>query len=78
MYRRRDNATSVLCEGVQHVAIATNDIVKTVSEIQKRGVDVLAFSLEFSSAKNLREFICVPARSPSARARRQFSRSAGR
>ena len=28
-------------EGVQHVAIATNDIVKTVTEIQKRGVDFL-------------------------------------
>jgi 4-hydroxyphenylpyruvate dioxygenase len=28
-------------EGVQHVAIATNDIVKTVTEIQKRGVEFL-------------------------------------
>ena len=28
-------------EGVQHVAIATNDIVKTVSELQRRGVEFL-------------------------------------
>ncbi len=28
-------------EGVQHVAIATKDIVKTVTEIQKRGVEFL-------------------------------------
>ena len=28
-------------EGVQHVAIATNDIVKTVTEIQQRGVEFL-------------------------------------
>ena len=28
-------------EGVQHVAIATNDIVKTVTEIQRRGVEFL-------------------------------------
>src|SRR6187399_245985 len=28
-------------EGVQHVAIATADIVKTVSELQKRGIDFL-------------------------------------
>jgi 4-hydroxyphenylpyruvate dioxygenase len=28
-------------EGVQHVAVATNDIVKTVTEIQKRGVEFL-------------------------------------
>ena len=28
-------------EGVQHVAIATNDIVKTVSELQKRGLEFL-------------------------------------
>ncbi len=28
-------------EGVQHVAVATNDIVKTVSDIQKRGVEFL-------------------------------------
>jgi 4-hydroxyphenylpyruvate dioxygenase len=28
-------------EGVQHVAIATNDIVKTVTDIQKRGVEFL-------------------------------------
>lgn len=28
-------------EGVQHVAIATNDIVKTVTELQKRGIDFL-------------------------------------
>ena len=28
-------------EGVQHVAIATNDIVKTVTELQKRGVEFL-------------------------------------
>jgi 4-hydroxyphenylpyruvate dioxygenase len=29
-------------EGVQHVAIATGDIVKTVKELQKRGVDFLS------------------------------------
>jgi len=29
-------------EGVQHVAIATNDIVKTVSELQKRGIEFLS------------------------------------
>jgi 4-hydroxyphenylpyruvate dioxygenase len=29
-------------EGVQHVAIATNDIVKTVEELQKRGVEFLS------------------------------------
>jgi 4-hydroxyphenylpyruvate dioxygenase len=29
-------------EGVQHVAIATNDIVKTVTELQKRGVEFLS------------------------------------
>jgi 4-hydroxyphenylpyruvate dioxygenase len=28
-------------EGVQHVAIATNDIVKTVTELQKRGLEFL-------------------------------------
>jgi 4-hydroxyphenylpyruvate dioxygenase len=28
-------------EGVQHVAVATNDIVKTVTDIQKRGVEFL-------------------------------------
>jgi 4-hydroxyphenylpyruvate dioxygenase len=28
-------------EGVQHVAIATDDIVKTVSELQRRGVEFL-------------------------------------
>ncbi len=28
-------------EGIQHVAIATNDIVKTVTELQKRGIDFL-------------------------------------
>ena len=28
-------------EGVQHVAIATNDIVKTVTELQSRGIDFL-------------------------------------
>jgi 4-hydroxyphenylpyruvate dioxygenase len=28
-------------EGVQHVAIATDDIVKTVSELQKRGIEFL-------------------------------------
>ena len=28
-------------EGVQHVAIATNDIVKTVTELQKRGIEFL-------------------------------------
>lgn len=28
-------------EGVQHVAIATNDIIKTVSELKKRGVEFL-------------------------------------
>jgi 4-hydroxyphenylpyruvate dioxygenase len=28
-------------EGVQHVAIATNDIVKTVTELQSRGVEFL-------------------------------------
>jgi 4-hydroxyphenylpyruvate dioxygenase len=28
-------------EGVQHVAIATKDIVKTVTEIQKRGIEFL-------------------------------------
>jgi 4-hydroxyphenylpyruvate dioxygenase len=28
-------------EGVQHVAIATNDIVKTVTDLQKRGVEFL-------------------------------------
>jgi 4-hydroxyphenylpyruvate dioxygenase len=28
-------------EGVQHVAIATNDIVKTVTALQKRGIDFL-------------------------------------
>jgi 4-hydroxyphenylpyruvate dioxygenase len=29
-------------EGVQHVAIATNDIVKTVTELQKRGIEFLS------------------------------------
>ena len=29
-------------EGVQHVAIATHDIVKTVSELQKRGIEFLS------------------------------------
>lgn len=29
-------------EGVQHVAIATNDIVKTVRELQKRGIEFLS------------------------------------
>lgn len=29
-------------EGVQHVAIATNDIVKTVIELQKRGIEFLS------------------------------------
>ena len=28
-------------EGVQHVAVATNDIVKTVTDVQKRGVEFL-------------------------------------
>jgi 4-hydroxyphenylpyruvate dioxygenase len=28
-------------EGVQHVAVATNDIVKTVTDIQKRGIEFL-------------------------------------
>ena len=28
-------------EGVQHVAMATNDIVKTVTDLQKRGVEFL-------------------------------------
>ena len=32
-------------EGVQHVAIATNDIVKTVTEIQKRGRRVPEYSV---------------------------------
>jgi 4-hydroxyphenylpyruvate dioxygenase len=29
-------------EGVQHVAIATNNIIETVSELQRRGVEFLA------------------------------------
>ncbi len=29
-------------EGVQHVAIATNDIIKTVTELQKRGIEFLS------------------------------------
>ena len=29
-------------EGVQHVAISTNDIVKTVTELQNRGIDFLS------------------------------------
>lgn len=34
-------------EGVQHVAIATNDIVKTVSELQKRGVEFLSIPASY-------------------------------
>ncbi len=34
-------------EGVQHVAIATNDIVKTVSELQKRGIEFLAIPASY-------------------------------
>jgi len=34
-------------EGVQHVAIATNDIVHTVSELQKRGIEFLAIPASY-------------------------------
>lgn len=34
-------------EGVQHVAIATNDIVNTVSELQKRGVEFLSIPMSY-------------------------------
>ncbi len=34
-------------EGVQHVAIATNDIVHTVSELQKRGVEFLTIPASY-------------------------------
>ena len=34
-------------EGVQHVAIATNDIVKTVTELQKRGVEFLTIPASY-------------------------------
>ena len=34
-------------EGVQHVAIATNDIVKTVSELQSRGVEFLTIPASY-------------------------------
>jgi 4-hydroxyphenylpyruvate dioxygenase len=34
-------------EGVQHVAIATNDIVKTVSELQSRGVEFLSIPASY-------------------------------
>jgi 4-hydroxyphenylpyruvate dioxygenase len=34
-------------EGVQHVAIATDDIVKTVSELQKRGVEFLSIPASY-------------------------------
>jgi 4-hydroxyphenylpyruvate dioxygenase len=34
-------------EGVQHVAIATNDIVYTVSELQKRGVEFLSIPASY-------------------------------
>jgi len=34
-------------EGVQHVAIATNDIVKTVSELQNRGVEFLSIPASY-------------------------------
>jgi 4-hydroxyphenylpyruvate dioxygenase len=34
-------------EGVQHVAIATNDIVKTVSELQKRGIEFLSIPASY-------------------------------
>ncbi len=36
-----------LGEGVQHVAIATNDIVKTVSELQKRGIEFLSIPASY-------------------------------
>lgn len=34
-------------EGVQHVAIATNDIVKTVSELQRRGIEFLSIPASY-------------------------------
>jgi len=34
-------------EGVQHVAIATNDIVKTVTELQNRGVEFLSIPASY-------------------------------
>ena len=34
-------------EGVQHVAIATNDIVRTVTELQKRGVEFLSIPASY-------------------------------
>lgn len=34
-------------EGVQHVAIATNDIVKTVGELQKRGIEFLSIPASY-------------------------------
>lgn len=34
-------------EGVQHVAIATHDIVKTVSELQKRGIEFLSIPASY-------------------------------
>jgi len=34
-------------EGVQHVAIATNDIVKTVTELQKRGIEFLSIPASY-------------------------------
>lgn len=34
-------------EGVQHVAIATNDIVKTVSELQQRGIEFLSIPASY-------------------------------
>ncbi len=34
-------------EGVQHVAIATNDIVETVSELQKRGIEFLSIPASY-------------------------------
>ncbi len=37
-------------EGVQHVAIATNDIVKTVTELQKRGIEFLNIPASYYTA----------------------------
>lgn len=34
-------------EGVQHVAIATNDIVKTVTELQRRGIEFLSIPASY-------------------------------
>lgn len=42
-------------EGVQHVAIATNDIVKTVTELQQRGIEFL--SIPESYYENISERI---------------------